>query len=78
MNAATQGGMIQPGETIGILGGGQLGRMMALAAATLGYRCHVFAPEADPIAADVCAAFTRGDFADEAALAAFAAQCAVV
>ena len=44
--------MIPPGETIGILGGGQLGRMMALAAATLGYRCHVFAPEADPIAAD--------------------------
>ncbi len=70
--------MIPPGETIGILGGGQLGRMMALAAATLGYRCHVFAPEADPIAADVCAAFTQGDFADEAALSAFAAHCAVV
>ena len=70
--------MIPPGETIGILGGGQLGRMIALAAANLGYRCHVYAPEADPIAADVCAAFTQGAFDDEAALSAFASQCAVV
>ena len=70
--------MIAPGETIGILGGGQLGRMIALAAANLGYRCHVYAPEADSIAADVCAAFTQGDYGDTAALAAFAAQCAVV
>lgn len=70
--------MIPPGETIGILGGGQLGRMMALAAANLGYRCHAYAPEADSIAADVCAAFTQGAYDDEAALAAFAAQCAVV
>jgi 5-(carboxyamino)imidazole ribonucleotide synthase len=70
--------MIPPGETIGILGGGQLGRMIALAAANLGYRCHVYAPEPDPIAADVCAAFTQGAFDDEAALAAFAEQCAVV
>lgn len=70
--------MIAPGETIGILGGGQLGRMIALAAANLGYRCHVYAPEADSIAADVCAAFTQGNYDDEAALAAFAAQCAVV
>jgi 5-(carboxyamino)imidazole ribonucleotide synthase len=70
--------MIPPGETIGILGGGQLGRMIALAAAQLGYRCHVYAPEADAIAADVCAGFTQGSFDDTAALAAFAAQCAVV
>lgn len=70
--------MIPPGATIGILGGGQLGRMIALAAAQLGYRCHVYAPEADSIAADVCAAFTQGAYDDEAALAAFAAQCAVV
>src|SRR3990167_3772683 len=70
--------MIPPGETIGILGGGQLGRMIALAAANLGYRCHVYAPEADSIAADVCAAFTQGEYDDEPALAAFAAQCAVV
>ncbi|MEO0031897.1 MAG: hypothetical protein RIS94_1655 [Pseudomonadota bacterium] len=70
--------MIPPGETIGILGGGQLGRMIALAAANLGYRCHVYAPEADSIAADVCAQFTQGAYDDEAALAAFAEQCAVV
>ncbi|WP_225206991.1 5-(carboxyamino)imidazole ribonucleotide synthase [Novosphingobium huizhouense] len=70
--------MIPPGETIGILGGGQLGRMIALAAANLGYRCHVYAPEADSIAADVCAAFTQGHYDDTEKLAAFAQTCAVV
>lgn len=70
--------MIPPGETIGILGGGQLGRMMAFAAARLGYRVHIFAPEADSIAAEVCSRFTRAEFTDEAALARFAADCAVV
>ena len=48
-----------PPATIGILGGGQLGRMIAMAAAQLGYRCHVYAPEADSIAAEVCGAFTN-------------------
>ena len=70
--------MIPPGETIGILGGGQLGRMLAMAAAQLGYRCHIYAPEADSIAAEVCAAFTCAGWDDAAALAAFAADCAVV
>lgn len=70
--------MIPPGETIGILGGGQLGRMLAVVAARLGYRCHVFAPEADSIAAEVCAAHTRAPWTDSAALAQFAADCAVV
>ena len=70
--------MIPPGETIGILGGGQLGRMLAMAAAQLGYRCHVYAPEADSIAAEVCAAFTCARYDDSAALATFAADCAVV
>ena len=70
--------MIPPGETIGILGGGQLGRMLAMAAAQLGYRCHVYAPEADSIAAEVCGAFTHADWDDAAALAAFAADCAVI
>ncbi len=64
--------MIAPGATIGILGGGQLGRMIAMAAAQLGYRCHVYAPEADAIAAAVCARFTQGAYDDTAALAAFA------
>jgi len=70
--------MIPPGETIGILGGGQLGRMIAMAAARLGYRCHVYAPEADSIAAEVCARFTCAAWNDAAAMAAFAADCAVV
>ena len=70
--------MIPPGETIGILGGGQLGRMLAMAAAQLGYRCHVFAPEAESVAAEVCAAHTRAAWHDQAALSRFAADCAVV
>lgn len=70
--------MIAPGETIGIMGGGQLGRMIAMAAAQLGYRCHIFAPEADSIAAEVSAAFTCAGWDDTAAMAAFAADCAVV
>jgi 5-(carboxyamino)imidazole ribonucleotide synthase len=69
---------IPPGATIGILGGGQLGRMTAMAAARLGYRCHVLAPEAESPAADVAAAFTCAPYDDEAALAAFAAAVDVV
>jgi 5-(carboxyamino)imidazole ribonucleotide synthase len=70
--------MIPPGETIGILGGGQLGRMIAMASAQLGYRCHIFAPETDSVAAEVSAAFTCADWRDREAMAAFAARCAVV
>ena len=70
--------MIAPGSTIGILGGGQLGRMLAVAAAQLGYRCHVYSPEADCVAAEVCAAHTRAAWDDGAAMATFAADCAVV
>ncbi|MBX3594818.1 5-(carboxyamino)imidazole ribonucleotide synthase [Sphingomonas sp.] len=69
--------MIPPGSTIGILGSGQLGRMIAVAAAQLGYRCHVYAPASGP-ACDVAAAFTRGGYDDAAALAAFARRCDVV
>ncbi|MFC4294037.1 5-(carboxyamino)imidazole ribonucleotide synthase [Novosphingobium tardum] len=70
--------MIPPGETIGILGGGQLGRMLAMAAAQIGYRCHVYAPERDSIAAEVCAAFTCAPWDDAASLRRFAQDCAVV
>jgi 5-(carboxyamino)imidazole ribonucleotide synthase len=69
---------LPPGSTIGILGGGQLGRMSALAAAELGYRCHVFAPEADSPAMQVAAARTVAPYDDAAALAAFAAAVDVV
>ena len=70
--------MIPPGSTIGILGGGQLGRMLAMAAARLGYRCHVYAPEKDSVAAEVSARFTCADWHDREALTAFAQGCAVV
>ena len=63
--------LIPPGSTIGIVGGGQLGRMLAMAAAQLGYQCHVYAPEEAPPAAEVAALFTRGDYDDEAALRRF-------
>ena len=63
---------LQEGAMIGILGGGQLGRMTALAASTLGYRCHVFAPEGDAPATDVVNLSTRADYDDKAALADFA------
>jgi 5-(carboxyamino)imidazole ribonucleotide synthase len=69
---------LPPGSTIGILGGGQLGRMSALAAAALGYRCHVFAPEADSPGMQVAAARTVAAYEDTAALAAFAAAVDVV
>ena len=69
--------MLAPGATIGILGSGQLGRMLAVAAAQLGYRAHVYAPESGP-ANDVSAAFTAGAFDDDAALGRFAAAVDVV
>jgi 5-(carboxyamino)imidazole ribonucleotide synthase len=64
--------MIPPGSTIGIIGGGQLGKMLAVAAAQLGYKCHIFEPGQAPCAADVAAYFTRADYADTAALRSFA------
>jgi 5-(carboxyamino)imidazole ribonucleotide synthase len=64
--------MVAPGATIGILGGGQLGRMTALAAARLGYRCHVFTNEHDSPAEQVCNAATVADFSDREALERFA------
>lgn len=69
---------LQPGATIGIVGGGQLGRMTALAAARLGYRCHVFSPEADGPGAQVAAAVTVADYQDLDALRRFAKQVDVV
>ncbi len=65
--------MLPPGSTIGILGGGQLGRMTALVAANLGYRTHIFVNEADSPAVQVSAAATIAPFGDLAALARFAA-----
>lgn len=69
---------IPPGSTIGIVGGGQLGRMMALAAARLGYHCHIYDPHPAPCAAEVSGNHTRGRYDDEASLRQFAAACDVV
>jgi len=64
--------MLAPGATIGILGGGQLGRTTALAAARLGYRCHVFTNEYDSPAEQVCATATVAEFTDNHAIERFA------
>jgi 5-(carboxyamino)imidazole ribonucleotide synthase len=69
---------IPPGSTIGILGGGQLGRMLAIAAANLGYRTHVYAPGTSGPASEVAARWTHGAFEDAAALEAFASQVDVI
>jgi 5-(carboxyamino)imidazole ribonucleotide synthase len=67
-----------PGSPTGILGGGQLGRRLALAAAPLGYRVHVFTPERDIVAAEVAAEATCAHWSDAEALARIAASCDVI
>ncbi len=69
---------LPPGATIGILGGGQLGRMLSAAAARLGLRCHIYDPGAAPPAGDVAHAVTTAGYDDDAALAAFAAAVDVI
>jgi 5-(carboxyamino)imidazole ribonucleotide synthase len=71
-------GPLKPGATIGILGGGQLGRMLALAAARLGLRTHIYSDESESCAMLVTDASTRGRYDDEQALEKFASQCDVV
>ncbi|WP_413874109.1 5-(carboxyamino)imidazole ribonucleotide synthase [Albidovulum sp.] len=66
------------GATIGILGGGQLGRMLSVAAGRLGYRTHVFEPAANPPAGDLAHRVTTAPYEDEAALARFAGSVDVV
>jgi 5-(carboxyamino)imidazole ribonucleotide synthase len=67
-----------PGATIGILGGGQLGRMLSVAASRLGFRTHIFEPMAGPPAADVAHAVTTAPYDDADALSAFAASVDVI
>ena len=69
---------LPPGSTIGILGGGQLGRMLAMAAARIGLKCHIFAPEADSPAFDVAAKHSIANYGDEAALTSFAKSVSAV
>jgi len=70
--------VLEPGATIGILGGGQLGRMLALAAARLGFKCHIFASNPESPAFDVVHRVTCADYTDPRALDAFAAAVEVV
>ncbi len=70
--------MLKPDSTIGILGGGQLGRMLALAAAQLGFKCHVFAPNPDAPAFDVVHRVTMADYTDTGALDRFATDVDVI
>ena len=65
---------LAPGGTIGILGGGQLGRMTAMAAARLGLRVHCFDPDAAAPAAQLCNHHVSAAYDDTAALEAFAAD----
>ncbi len=69
---------LPPGATIGILGGGQLGRMLSVAASRLGYRCHIYEPGANPPAGDVAHRVTTAPYEDAAALRAFAEAVDVV
>lgn len=70
--------MLPPGSTIGILGGGQLGRMLAIAAARLGLQVHVYDPDPAAIAGQVAGRLTTASFDDLAALGRFAAAVDVV
>ncbi|WP_029004466.1 5-(carboxyamino)imidazole ribonucleotide synthase [Azorhizobium doebereinerae] len=70
--------MLKPGSTIGILGGGQLGRMIALAAAPLGLKTHIYCPDRDSPAFQVSDAHTCAAYDDGAALDRFAAGVDVV
>src|ERR1700681_2246248 len=67
-----------PDATIGILGGGQLGRMLALAAARLGFKCHVLCPEPASPAFDVVRRVTEADYGDKPALDRFAEDVDVI
>ena len=69
---------LKPGDTIGILGGGQLGRMLAMAAARLGLRCQIFSPDPDSPAFDVVLNATCAEYADVEALELFANDVDVI
>lgn len=69
---------LPPGATIGILGAGQLGRMMATAAGQLGYHSISYAPPGDNVAADTCAELFENSWSDTDALADFAQRCDIV
>jgi 5-(carboxyamino)imidazole ribonucleotide synthase len=69
---------LAPGATIGILGGGQLGRMLSVAASRLGYKTHIYEPGSNPPAADVAHSVTTANYDDSTALTAFAESVDVI
>ncbi len=69
---------LPPGAVVGILGGGQLGRMLAMAAARLGLKTHIYSPDPESCAFDVARRLTLADYGDEAALDRFAREVDVV
>ncbi|MDH3581362.1 MAG: ATP-grasp domain-containing protein, partial [Hyphomicrobiales bacterium] len=69
---------LAPGSTIGILGGGQLGRMLACAAAEIGLKCRIFCDEPDAPSFDVAATHVCAPYDDIEAVQAFARGCDVV
>lgn len=69
---------LPPGSTIGILGAGQLGRMMAMAASQLGYHSISYAPPGDNVAADTCAELVERSWSDTGSLGDFAQRCDIV
>ncbi|MGY6697056.1 MAG: 5-(carboxyamino)imidazole ribonucleotide synthase [Roseinatronobacter sp.] len=69
---------LAPGSVIGILGGGQLGRMLSVAASRLGFACHIYDPNPNPPAAQVATKVTTAPWDDDVALSEFARSVAVV
>lgn len=69
---------LAPGARIGILGGGQLGRMLSVAASRIGFSCHIYDPAPAPPAGQVADRVTTAGYDDDAALAAFAADVDVI
>lgn len=72
------GDIVAPGSTIGIVGGGQLGRMLARAASRMGYKTHIFTPDKDSPASHVATTTTIGAYQDTTALRAFGQSVDVV
>ena len=70
--------MLKPNSIIGILGGGQLGRMTSMAAASLGYKVHVFTPEQDSPTEHICFKTTNAEYSNEEALKKFASEVDLV
>lgn len=70
--------IVKPGGIVGILGGGQLGKMLGVAASRLGFEVHIYAPEAGAIARSTAKFNTVAGYDDEAGLAEFAQSCDVV